>query len=1422
LPQPLPASLLVQSLPELLAAYGLEGTWETSPGQAVLDLGTRTWSRPPEELGPGLTLRLVPEGSPSAGISLTLGTDGVLAAGEAEAVPHRNPAWLAAHLRALAVGEKDPAGWITDEERELLLGKWCGEPLDPTLLREETLSALFEATARAFPDRPALRHGARTWTYAALEAEASRLAHLVRSQAAGRCVGLWMPRSGEALVALLAILKAGSAYVPLDPEFPSDRVEGILTDAEAPLLLSHSALSGRLHPGPWLVLNTDGLDRLPEAARPGRGAAPGDVAYVIYTSGSTGRPKGVPIAHRAACNLVRTEARLFETRPEDRVYQGFSLAFDASVEEIWLAWGAGGCLVVAGSETVRSGPSLPDFLAAEQITILSTVPTLLATLEGDLPGLRLLILGGEACPSDLALRWSHGRRLVNTYGPTEATVVATSAELRPGDPVTIGRPLPNTRAYVLDEALRLLPVGCPGELCLAGPGLAEGYLRRPELTAQRFVPSPFGETPYHRLYRTGDLVRWDARGRLEFLGRLDEQVKLRGFRIELGEIEAVLRERPEVAACAVALRRDTGVDQLVAYLVSRPGAPVDPAVLRAFLRTRLATYMVPSRFESLAELPVLASGKVDRRRLPAPSQPVEARPLEGPATPLETRLLAAWRDLFHREDLGATDDFFQDLGGHSLLAALLVSRLRREEAFASLAVADVYAHPSIRAMAAEVAARTDRPRPTPAEPSLPVPPWRHKLCGLAQGGALYGLAAQYALQWVTPYLVFSWMVDHDFEHWVAILTGLGALLALYPLLFLLSIGVKWAVVGRLRAGSYPLWGLTYFRWWVMRQSVASTPVSFLAGTPLMAIYLRLMGAQVGANVHLASDSLLTFDLLEIGEGSSIGVDARLLGYAIEGGRLHLGGVRVGRDCRVGARSVLGVGAVMEDGSVLDNLSLLPPGARLPAGESWAGSPARAMPEPPPRPEAEHPTAWQRAWFGTLQGIGAFLVPTVYLTAILPGMLVLNLLYLDIPGYFLYLVAAPAVALSFMVIMPLEIAAVKWLLLGRVKAGTYRCHSWFFVRKWFFDQYMELSLDLLGPLYATLYLPPWFRLLGAKLGRNAEVSTAGAMNPDLLELEPETFIADAVSLGAPHLDRGWVTYAVTRVGERTFIGNSACIPGGTVLGPRSLVGVLSVPPADPDLAARPDMNWLGNPAIYLPHRQLVDAFGLEATFKPSRRLVALRYLIEYFRVTLPITGYVLLTSLLLTAMTVLEETWSLGTALLLFPVLYLAAGMAASLFTAGVKWLLMGRYHRGEKPLWCGFVWRTELVTALHENLAWGWLLRLLHGTPFLPWFFRLMGSRFGRRVCSDTSWLTEYDLISVGDEANLGTDATLQTHLFEDRVMKMSTVAVGASCSIGTDSVVLYDSRMEPGSVLGDLSLLMKGETLPERTRWTGSPAGPA
>src|SRR5918992_3507675 len=456
-------------------------------------------------------------------------------------------------------------------------------------------------------------------------------------------VGVCLERSLELVVGLLGVLKAGGAYVPLDPSYPPERLAFMLEDAEVSVLLTQAHLEAGLPKTNAQVLCLDRqwetIAKEPQS-NPLSAVTPENLAYVIYTSGSTGRAKGTLLPHRGLCNVSEAQVRTFGLGPGDRVLQFASFSFDASTFEIVMALRAGATLSLGRPESLLPGPALIRLLQDMAITLVTLPPSVLSRLPTEeLPALRTITVAGEACSADLAVRWAEGHRFFNLYGPTEGTIWATTGEcLDDGHTLPIGRPIANTQLYLLDHHLRPVPVGVPGELHLGGIGLARGYLQRPELTAEKFLPHPFSERPGERLYRTGDLARYLPDGNLEFLGRLDHQVKVRGFRIELGEIEACLGGHPGVREAVVVVREDhPGEKRLVAYVV---GAE-EPEALRGYLRAKLPEYMVPTAFMQLAALPLTPNGKVDRKALPAPER-VGAEGYEAPRTPTEECLAGIW------------------------------------------------------------------------------------------------------------------------------------------------------------------------------------------------------------------------------------------------------------------------------------------------------------------------------------------------------------------------------------------------------------------------------------------------------------------------------------------------------------------------------------------------------------------------------------------------------------------------------------------------------------------------------------------------------------------------------------------------------------------------------------------------------------
>ena len=847
-------------------------------------------------------------------------------------------------------------------------------------------------------------------------------------------------------------------------------------------------------------------------------------------------------------------------------------------------------------------------------------------------------------------------------------------------------------------------------------------------------------------------------------------------------------------------------------MVPKAGSRLDRAALRKRLLERLPPYMVPAFLEEVAALPMTISGKIDRASLPEPRSALGGadREIAAARDEAERAVVKCWRAVLRREDVGIRDDFFHDLDGHSLLAAQAVSELRKTPDFERISVADLYGNPTPEALA-RLARRRDCAPPARERAFHEASSKSYAACAAGQGLGVMLLAGLYAWQWLGPFLTYGYLVVEDWPIHRALWAALLVYLVVTPASLGASIGLKWLLLGRVRPGNYPLWGWFYWRFWFVRAVVRAVPVQYLAGTPFLNLYYRLMGARIGKDVFLGGHGLSTFDVLKIGEGSSVGADTSIDGACVEAGELRIAPVAIGRNCWVGNRCALGAGSVMEDGAGLDDLSLLEDGGRVPSGELWRGSPARPAGLLPPESRRR---PWSPA-SAAAQLAGVFVFPLVVLVAVFPGLMAITHIGHMQEGY-AFLLFSPIVALSFVALLCLEIWAAKWLLLGRIREGRYPVDGSFYARLWFFDQLMDLSLEVIGTFYTTLYLRPWLRALGARIGPRCEISTIRLVHPDLLSAGAECFLADDVMVGTPRVRAGWITIGRARLGERTFVGNSAVLCEDAVLGNDVLIGVLSMAP---DVSAPDGSSWFGSPPIHMPSRQRHEGFSYAQTYRPPARLVALRLAVEFFRVLLPSMIFVILASLIITATDLLQDYIGLGAWLLLLPALYMAAGVLAMAATWLLKTVLVGRYREDEKPLWCGFIWRTELVTGVYENLCVLFFADLLRGTPFLGWVLRAFGAKIGRRCYIDTTWLTEFDLVEIGAEAALNDNANIQTHLFEDRVMKTGRVRLQSRCSVGAGSTVLYGTTMGEGSSLGELSLLMKGESLPAGTRWRGIPA---
>ena len=1309
-------------------------------------------------------------------------------------------------------------------ELSVLLGAYR-----PDLIREETLAGLFHQSTLEYAGKTALIFHDETLTYAELDRWSDAVAAYLNKKGIARNskVGVWWPRGLELHVAILGIIKAGATYVPVDREIPAERVEVIMEEVGAAGCFSMQKLNIDC---PRFTV-TDKPSEYSTIKTP-KGPQPNDCAYVLYTSGSTGKPKGIPISHKQICHLVRSEQSVIGIRSSDKVYQGFSVSFDMWCEETWISYFAGATLWVADNTTSKAIDELGDTLKKENITILHAVPSLLAVMEDSIASLRMVNAGGEACTPQVLAKWAKpGLQFYNSYGPTETTVTATMAPLNKGDAIEVGHPLPNYNLAVVDENMNLVPFGEAGELVITGPGVASGYVKLPQLTQQKFIPKPrsLDVLPGAVVYRTGDSCIISKEGTVDILGRFDDQIKLRGYRIELGEIEAKLNQLSGVASAVVAVKKDgNGQDQLVGYVVTEGMNDIDEAVVRVELAKSLPSYMVPGVIVTIGQMPRMPSGKINRKALPVPEafNQVDQQVTIDMNAPVADRILAVLRGIFPNKDIEPSMDFFDDLGGHSLLAAGFVSQLRRDAGLPGASLKDVYINRPLSNLI-EVWQSQPEPKQKSRREFNKTPLYRYLACWVAQSVSLLLIYGLFAFQVFIPYLGYYYIDQQTSNVAYSIITSLVLFSLIPPIFTFVAIGTKWLVIGKFKAGDYPLWGTYYFRWWFVKTIQNLLPAQFLNGTPLYPVYLRLLGMKIAADAQISDFSFGASDLITIGSDASLSSRTNLNNAFVEEGMLKLRHISIGDHAYIGSSAMISVDCRIEAWGELQDLSMLSPGKTIAEGEVWKGSPAQFKEKKhiADLPQPLSVSAFTRRKYKLVFLLCMVTFPIIILLPLLPTIIQINKMDNDAPDYnFNYMIHVPTLAIIYIVLFAAEtILLTRWLQRG-IKPGKSSIYSPFYVRKWYADQLMSLSLIVLHPIYATVYIASFFRMLGAKIGKKTEISTAGGVTHPLLEIGDGAFIADAVTLGESDVRAQQLILDKTSIDSFSFVGNSALIPQGYHLNGNMLIGVLSTPPDARQMAGNADAkDWFGSPAIPLPRRQESTKFPDALTINPGPLRKLARAIVEFIRIVLPESA-IICSSIFFIAyghdLIVDEPLWKI---ILLFPFYYLFfMGIPAFLITLVLKWLFIGKYKVQQKPMWSWSVWKSEAITSTYEALAIPFFLEYLQGTPWLPVMMRLLGTKIGKRVWMNTTDITEFDMVTICDDAALNEDCGPQTHLFEDRVMKVGTVKIGSRSSVGAGTIVLYDSELGDDTKIEGLSLVMKGERLAPGTDWTGSPVKPA
>ncbi|MEM7163811.1 MAG: amino acid adenylation domain-containing protein [Planctomycetota bacterium] len=1274
-------------------------------------------------------------------------------------------------------------------------------------------------------------------TYRELAQQAIGVAHALRPH--GRrdaIVGICIDRGSPAIyVTQIGAFLSGIAYCYLDPHLPPERLRLLVDDIDPLTIVTDAVGRAKLEAAglpPRLLADANQLaGTAHDGSRPADAATATDLAYVIHTSGSTGQPKGVLIEHGSVANLIASDIEHFQLGPKDRVAQGSSPAYDSSIEETWLALSVGATVVVMDDETARLGPDLVAWLRREQITVLCPPPTLLrstqcADPERELPDLRLLYVGGETLPRDIAELWGRGRHLENGYGPTECTVTVLRARIEPGAEITIGHPIRGHTAWVLDEQLQPVAAGVAGELCIAGPGLARGYLNQPDETARCFIQ----HAQFGRLYRTGDLARGNEDGSFQYLGRIDAQVKIRGHRVELEEIESRLATHDAVHEAACCVTGANPNEQLLAWLVvPAESTHPEPAQLRAFVAQTLPSHMVPDAFGFLEALPRTRGDKLDRSALPQSMEVATAQPPlaedQQASGAAEVLIEATLRETLGRtEPVATTADFFDELGGNSLLAAIAVSRLREHPSTEHLAVRDIYEARTIRALAARAAVSQQDRRvvspPVPATTSSWGATIVQSFCLMAAvcaaGPILWVVAC-----WLLPLLItnFGIVALLCLSPWIAAVTAI----AWAPIALLLTVVTKRVLIGRYKPAREPAYGSFHVRNWIVQRVVRSVPWGLLQGTVFHCAALRALGAKIGRRVHIHRGvDLLSggWDLLTVGDNVTVSQDASLRLVDLEAGHLVVGPIVLGDECTVGVRAGVGPASALEAGASLAPLSALRPGATVPTRQHWSGIPARHRGESAPRSEPHTANVLSPALHGACT---IFLKTALAALEVLPLTLLVGLVcwhqqisaidiveWMFAPTSSLALAALSGVALCGAIPLRLGIDALVCRALGRMPTGTIDRWSAIYLSVWLKAGIVEGAGNWLS---GTLFWPVWLRAAGMRVGRGCEISTIIDVIPEHVDIGDECFFADGIYLGGPILHRGTVTLAVTRFGSRTFLGNHVVVAAGERLPDDTLLGICTI--AD-GAKMKAGTSWFGQPAFSLPRREVVTV-DRRLTHSPGALRYGNRVFWEILRFALPLVP--LLAGLAWFAW-IGVGNYPQPSASLLFvhlPLTTVTIAAAVCGLVIALKWLLLGRVQPGQHALWSCWCSRWDFL-----YVAWGaWarpLLANLEGTLLLPWYLRAMGCRIGRRTLLGGGFaqVVDPDMIDIADGATF--HGMFQAHSFEDRVLKTDRVTIGAGATVSAGAVLLYGAHIGQGAQLGPHSVVMKHEHLLPTRHHEGCP----
>eukprot|EP01059_Diplonema_ambulator_P000172 TRINITY_DN10154_c0_g1_i1.p1 TRINITY_DN10154_c0_g1~~TRINITY_DN10154_c0_g1_i1.p1 ORF type:complete len:1685 (+),score=419.26 TRINITY_DN10154_c0_g1_i1:2828-7882(+) len=1333
---------------------------------------------------------------------------------------------------------------------------------------------MFEEQALKHPQRICLIYDNVPQSYRCVYQKTMAISRRLKALGVGveDSVSLLMERSDLVTIAIYGILFSGAAYVPLDITAPNDRLQHIIDDCGSKILVTTESLNDKvpasfsgtvLHADTFLKTATIDEDILSTARERRKESVqnPDTLVYIFYTSGTTGKPKGVEVTHRGLVKRIAWFQQTYALTPADRVINKTPYVFGISEWEFFWPLPCGATLVVAKEGGQKDPEYLLELTKAQKVTVATYVPSMLSLAIDYMKSvganystaMRLVICCGEALPIDVCYKFfevfaSDTAKLHNLYGPTEADM--TYWECPPLEPGTyprtlkkipIGLPMSNVKVYVLDENRTPVPPGVPGELYFGGATTARGYVGLPELTAEKFVDNPFKETADGpKMYRTGDCVRWlPDKSNLEFLGRVDNQVKLRGFRIELGEIEHVLCDCQGVGKAAVIVTGQQAASQrLVAYITPET---IDVASIEKEIKRKLPEYMLPSIIMPIPEMPLTSRGKLDRSALPEPVAAVAASKAGSPGfagttTDMQRTIEAIWQNILNtKEPLGIHEDFVL-LGGNSLLAGRATTEIRLATKSPIPATA-MYTHSTIAKIAEVceanlvreevphtevVGGNLNRPyggmKPTPAKTLA-------QFIGMV--ASLFVGQASFIPAWV---YLYSYYYTYG-AMWCSIAVAPVLALTVFAVI-MYTVVMKRLILWRSVPGTYPVYSWYYIRWWFVSNLVRNTnhfAGPFTEGTEAFNMYLRLLGAQIGDRVDVHSDEIDDPDLVTIGDDTAIERKAVVVGHAIENGYLILLPVEIGSDCRVQPVAHVTQGTRVPNGSTVGPLATTGCGNHKHIIKH-EGGPTRV-----PYTPAQNVV---RILFG---------IPTLFILEALaayPCILFAEWLWyhgLDLGEDAKYPVFCLILAWVYKFMLPDTMFAlaliIKYTVIGTFTPGA-RAHTfWDEYRRWLWERIVKTKYfeEALEPWINTEVLSCKYRLLGAKVGLKVHADYIDIVEHDLVRIGADAVFGSKVVINTTdHVE----SRAVVVQQQGQILDHTTLMPGA-IVGEGGLCGSSTVGPKFHNFLPHSinTGNQAGRP-VQLRIKRDIEKGGL-SHLPEKERLLAMQGLANHhsnvtwslfnlFNIgaVLIIFAFPAVIELLSVVVWMWLQTypifnsdgWGYVLCMLVTPPIYQMLYIIEGLFIVTIKWVVVGRYKEGDYPFYGTY--HKKWVVMMLCKMVMNHLVEEMNGTPFITWFMRLNGAKIGKQVVCFGDAL-EYDLLEIGDYACIGERCDITCHTVENMVIKTAPVRMGKQCTLRVGAFVMPGGSMLEGSVLMEASQVLKGETVGEDAVYAGQPAEP-